>query len=286
MFSTTSLKKMNKPGSWPRGQNAKVRPRGQNAKVRSRGQNPKVWSRDQNAKVWPRGQNVQPPSRSRTYLGMSNITEPDVLKEFYNNFSVATDNNNKMAAGGGQIPKEEMTRECNVCKKARELCKEHKYCGDCSYEHPWFLNEECDDYCHYYNCNYCNNEEIHHLLKSNSNKKCICDRKGLELLLDKNKVIAERYRNVLSLYLIRKNYEKNNRHNKEKYRYGFLEPNFIWGMFREYTEGVKEEIPEDYITDWPWKWFDNKEDEREMWEEEQRRWECGCERCNPDFWRM
>ena len=136
-------------------------------------------------------------------------------------------------------------RGCIVCEEARWLCKRHEYC--------YYDDDDTS-------CNYCKNHEIHHLLRFNSNKECICDCKGLELLLEKKKVIEEKKNIVYWLYLMRKNCEEENR-NGEKYRYGFLEPNFICMMFGKYTEGVKEEIPPDYITDWPWEWFYKEEDE-------------------------
>jgi len=106
------------------------------------------------------------------------------------------------AAGGGsadvsiwrrgkkfwRVVRNQRRRGCIVCKEARELCKRHEYCYDDDNDSP---------------CNYCNNEEIHHLLKSNSNKECICDRKDLEQLLDKNKVIAANDKRVHSMYLKR-----------------------------------------------------------------------------------
>ena len=148
---------------------------------------------------------------------------------------------------------------CNVCKEARELCKG---CKNCNYE----------------NCGNCDNEEIHDLKESKSNKECICNSKGLELLEKKKKATAENHKLVHSLYLRREQKSPGKRYSPgERRRYGCFQPDFIWVIFRKFMNPIPD-IPSNYISDWPWRWFLNeeKELERERWKEGLIRCPCGC----------
>ncbi len=213
---------------------------------------------------WPRGQQVQ--QVQAPYYRRSSISNP------------STKGNTIDAAGGGPggpvtiddtsgglgDPKfwiKTMRRRggCNVCKEARELCKG---CKNCNYE----------------NCGNCDNEEIHDLKEYKSHEECICNSKGLELLLEKKNAKMELEKLVHSLYLRREQKSPGKRYSPgERRRYGCFQPDFICILFKEFMNPIPD-IPSNYISDWPWKWFLNeeKELERERWKEGLIRCPCGC----------
>jgi hypothetical protein len=186
------------------------------------------------------------------------------------------------AAGGGGRPSDgyirrrgnkfqaerrnQKRRGCIVCKEARELCKTHRRCYD------------DDNY--YSHCNeYGNNEDIHDLLKYNSDAECICNCDGLEKLLEKKETIEENRKLVYSLYLIREQKSPGERYSiyQDRKRYGFLKYDFIWMIFRKFMNPIPD-IPTDYISDWPRRWSSNKEEkeEEEMAQKGFIHCPCGC----------
>jgi len=159
----------------------------------------------------------------------------------------------------------QMKRGCNICKEARKLCKGCKYGS-------------------HKNCMNCYNEDIHCLFKYNSYEKCICDNECLELLLEKKEAIEENRKLVHSLYLIREQKSPGERYNpKEGRRYGCLQPDFIWVIFRKFMNPIPD-IPSNYISDRELRLIEKREKEDEAEEEEMAkrgliRCPCGCQ-----FW--
>ncbi|MBT7896604.1 MAG: hypothetical protein HN564_06365 [Flavobacteriales bacterium] len=142
---------------------------------------------------------------------------------------------------------------CTLCKEFRDMCKgcnkedNHAYCANCK------------------------NEYEHRFFKSKNNQKCICNSECLELLLEKKKAIEERYNLVLWLYLIREQKSAGKKYTtSERRKYGCLQPDFIYVLFRPYLDSAPYNIPLDYLSTWINRWYEERWNEER--EEEYRRW--------------
>jgi len=200
--------------------------------------------------IWPRGQQVQALS--------SNLSAKDDAAAAASG-PVTIDN----SGGLGDLNFWAKKMGCNICKEARYLCSG---CKNCNYE----------------KCGNCAtaflSEEMHNLFKNNSYDECICHMEGLELLFKKKEAIKENRKLVHSLYLRREQNSLGERYdNNIRRRYGCLQPDFIWVIFRKFMNPIPD-IPPNYISDWPQRLIE-LEEEAEREEEEDKMWQHGFIRC-------
>jgi len=172
-----------------------------------------------NAEFWVRGQSL-----TRTNLDVLDVT--DDVSDMSDDVSDVFDDVSDMSDDASECHEEpDNSTECYYCDNhhyQQQYDENHHRCFGCEYE-----AKDCE--CHY-SCH--------------------------SLLMERNCAYLERVYLVKWLYLIREQNLQGERYSKDarvQRRYGFLETNFIWGMFGEYIEGPKK-IPEDY--DW-----DNNDDD-------------------------
>ena len=210
--------------------------------------------------IWQRGQQVQAPS--------SNLSAKDDAAATASG-PVTIDNSGGL--GDLNFWAKKMGCKCNICMGCN-ICKEARYlCSGCKN-------------CNYEKCGNCAtaflSEEMHNLFKNNSYDECICHMEGLELLFEKKEAIKENRKLVHSLYLRREQNSLGERYdNNIRRRYGFLQNDFIWVIFRKFMNPIPD-IPPNYISDWPQRLEElEREAEREEEEEEDEMWQHGLIRC-------
>ena len=171
--------------------------------------------------MWKRGQQVQSPS---TEVNTVNVGEGRL-----------SDTWEKML---------QRKMGCIHCIKVRDMCK------------------GCNKEDNYRYCANCNDEDEHWFLKSKNNQKCICNSECLELLLEKKKAIEERYNLVLWLYLIREQKSAGKKYTtSERRKYGCLQPDFIYVLFRPYLDSAPYNIPLYYLSTWISRWNEEREEQ-------------------------